>query len=69
MAKPNRGKQQLMRQKTLQDSLYGLRMIQEKDPCPLFDEKDPWRHMTKKTLKSTIDLSEAYITEKKRQAL
>ena len=41
-----------------------------KDPYPWLDDNDPRRHMTdKELLESTIDLSEAYITEKQKQAL
>ena len=41
-----------------------------KDPYPWLDENDPRRHMTDKELpESTIDLSEACITEKQKQAL
>ena len=41
-----------------------------KDPYPWLDDNDPRRHMTdKELLQSTIDLSEACITEKQKQAL
>ena len=41
-----------------------------KDPYPWLDHNDPRRHMTdKEILESTIDLSEACITEKQKQAL
>ena len=42
----------------------------KKDPYPWLDDNDPRRHMTdKELLESTIDLSEACITEKQKQAL
>ena len=42
----------------------------KKDPYAWLDDNDPRRHMTdKELLESTIDLSEACITEKQRQAL
>ena len=41
-----------------------------KNSYPWLDENDPRRHMTdKETLESTIDLSEACITERQKQAL
>ena len=41
-----------------------------KDPYPWFDDIDPRRNMTdKEILENTIDLSEACITEKQKQAL
>ena len=41
-----------------------------KDPYPWLDDNDPRRNMTdKEILESTIDLSEACITEKQKQAL
>ena len=41
-----------------------------KDPYPWLDDNDPRRNMThKEILESTIDLSEACITEKKKQGL
>ena len=41
-----------------------------KDPYPWLDDTDPRRNMTdKEILESTIDLSEACITEKQKQAL
>ena len=42
----------------------------KKDPYPWLDDNDPRKHMTdKELLESTIDLSEACITEKQKQAL
>ena len=42
----------------------------KKDPYHWLDDNDPWRHMTdKEILESTIDLSEACITERQKQAL
>ena len=41
-----------------------------KDPYPWLDDNDPRRNMSdKEILESTIDLSEACITEKQKQAL
>ena len=42
----------------------------KKDPYPWLDENDPRRHMTDKhILESTVDLSEACITERQKHAL
>ena len=42
----------------------------KKDPYPWLDDNDPRRHMTdKEILESTINLSEACITERQKQAL
>ena len=44
--------------------------IAKKDPYPWLDNNDPRRHMTdKELLESTVDLSEACITERQKQAL